>query len=177
MSRRSPADPHRVDVSTSGHEHGHERVPLRPRTGPRAAFLALTLVTAAGLAVDAYVHWQLAPRFDTLTGAASPHISQGQLFRLEAAFAVVAMVLVLLLTHNRVGALVAFLIAAGGLGAVLLYAFVDVGGFGPLPDMYDPTWYTEKTVSAVAEAVAAVAALCLMLMARGRRGAASEREP
>jgi len=43
-----------------------------------------------------------------------------------------------LLTRNRLGAVVAFLIGAGGLGAVLLYAYVDVGGFGPLPDMHDP---------------------------------------
>jgi hypothetical protein len=59
---------------------------------------------------------------------------------------------------------VAFLIAAGGLGAVLLYGYIDVGGFGPLPDMYDPIWYTQKTISAVAEAVAAVGGLCLLLM-------------
>jgi hypothetical protein len=123
----------------------------------------LTLVTAAGLGVDAYVHWRLAPGFDTLTGAASPHISQGQLFRLEAVLAVIAMLLVLL-TRHRLGALLAFLIAAGGLGAVLLYGYIDVGGFGPLPDMYDPIWYPEKTISAVAEAVAAVGALCLLLM-------------
>lgn len=122
----------------------------------------LTLLTAAGLAVDAYVHWHLAPNFDTLRGAASPHISQGQLFRLEAAFAVVAMLLVLV-ARSRLAAAVAFLVAAGGLGAVLLYAYVELGGIGPLPDMYDPDWYTEKTVSAVAEAIAAGAALCLFL--------------
>jgi energy-converting hydrogenase Eha subunit E len=129
----------------------------------------LTLFAAVGLGVDAYVHWGLAPRFDTLTGAASPHVSQGQLFRVEAALAVVALVLVLLI-RNRLGALVAFLVAAGGLAAVLLYAVVDVGGLGPFPDMYDPTWYTEKTISAVAEGVAAIAALCLLLMPRARRG-------
>ncbi|HET7723813.1 MAG TPA: hypothetical protein VFK68_04180 [Propionibacteriaceae bacterium] len=138
--------------------------------GPsRVTHWILAMVTAAGLAVDAYVHWQLAPRFDTLVGAASPHISQGQLFRVEAALAVVAIVLVLVLTRSRLGALVAFLVAGGGLAAVLLYAFVDVGGFGPMPDMYDPAWYTEKTVSAVAEAVAAITALCLLLVPRGRR--------
>jgi hypothetical protein len=170
MSRRSPADSDRVGVSTDDLDRTHERAPLRGRAGSKATRRTLSLITAAGLGVDAYVHWQLAPGFDTLTGAASPHISQGQLFRLEAVLAVIAMLLVLLLTRNRLGALVAFLIAAGGLGAVLLYAFVDVGGFGPLPDMYDPIWYTEKTISAVAEAVAAVGALCLLLMSgvRGR---------
>ena len=170
MSRRSPADSDGVDVSTDDLDLTHDRAPLRRRAGSRATRRTLSLITAAGLGVDAYVHWQLAPGFDTLTGAASPHFSQGQLFRLEAVLAVIAILLVLLLTRNRLGALVAFLIAVGGLCAVLLYAFIDVGGFGPLPDMYDPIWYTEKTISVVAEAVAAVAALCLLLMSgvRGR---------
>jgi len=170
MSRRSSADPDGVDVSTDDLDLTHERTAVRRRQGSKPTRRILTLITAAGLGVDAYVHWQLAPGFDTLTGAASPHFSQGQLFRLEAVLALIAVLLVLLLTRNRLGALVAFLIAAGGLGALLLYAFFDVGGFGPLPDMYDPIWYTEKTISAVAEAVAAVGALCLLLMSgvRGR---------
>ena len=123
----------------------------------------LILLAVAGMGVDAYVHWNLAPGFDTLTGTASPHISQGQLFRLEAALALVA-ILLLLLTRRRFAVVVAFLIAAGGLGAVLLYAYIDVGGVGPLPDMYEPFWYPEKTISAVAEGVAAVAALALLLL-------------
>jgi len=69
-----------------------------------------------------------------------------------------------LVTRRRVAAMVAFLIAAGGLGAVLLYGYVDVGGWGPLPNMYDPFWYPEKTMSAVAEAVAALGALWLLVM-------------
>jgi hypothetical protein len=170
MSSRPPADSDGVDVSTDDRDLTHEPAPLRRRAGSKPTRRTLSLITAAGLGVDAYVHWHLAPKFDTLTGAASPHISQGQLFRLEAVLALIAVLLVLLLTRNRLGALVAFLIAAGGLGALLLYAFFDVGGFGPLPDMYDPIWYTEKTISAVAEAVAAVGALCLLFMSgvRGR---------
>jgi hypothetical protein len=125
----------------------------------------LTLITAAGLGVDAYVHWHLAPNFDTLTGTASPHISQGQLFRLEALLALIAM-LAVLASRRRLFTAFAFLTAAGGLGALLLYGYVDVGGLGPLPDMYDPVWYPEKTISAIAEAVAAVGALCLLLLPR-----------
>ena len=163
MSRHWHSNPQGVDVRTADPGRTPGRSPLWRAAGSGGTRLVLTLVTAAGLGVDAYVHWQLAPGFDTLTGAASPHISQGQLFRLEAALAVIAMLLVLL-TRNRLGALVAFLVAAGGLGAVLLYGYIDVGGFGPLPDMYDPIWYTEKTISAIAEAVAAVGALCLLLI-------------
>ena len=136
-------------------------------TRSRSSRRLLTGVTVAGLGVDALVHWHLAGNFDTLIGNGTPHISQGQLFRLEAALAVIAMVMVLS-TRRRFAAAFAFLIAAGGLGALLLYGYVDVGGLGPLPDMYDPIWYTEKTISAVAEAVAAVAALGLLLLPRAR---------
>ncbi|MEP7036376.1 MAG: hypothetical protein ABI662_00140 [Dermatophilaceae bacterium] len=121
-------------------------------------------MVASGLAIDAYVHWHLAPGFDGIRGAASPHISQGELFRLESVLALTAMLLVLR-THHRNGAVVAFLIAAGGLGAVLLYGHFDIGGFGPVPDMYEPIWYPEKTISAIAEAVAALGSLCLLWLA------------
>jgi len=67
-----------------------------------------------------------------------------------------------LLPRRRLGAVVAFLIAAGGLGAVLLHGYVDVGSFGPLRNMYDPIWCTEKTINAIAEAVVAVGALALL---------------
>jgi hypothetical protein len=167
MSRRFAADRNRVRVSSADARGTREPAPTGRGAGRAAARWLLALVTAAGLGVDAYVHWQLAPRFDTLTGTGSPQISQGQLFRVEAGVAVIALLLVLL-TRNRLGALVALLVAAGGFGAVLLYAVVDVGGLGPVPDMYDPSWYTEKTFSAVAEAVAAIAALFLLFMPGGR---------
>jgi len=86
---------------------------------------------------------------------------------LETALALITMLL-MLLTRRRFAALVAFLIAAGGLGAVLLFAYVDVGGWGPLPNMYDPFWYPEKTVSAVAEAVAAYGGALAVGDAAGR---------
>jgi len=125
----------------------------------------LILIVAAGLGVDSYVHWHLAPGFDGIKGTASPNLSQGDLFRVESAVALIAM-LVVLLTRHRLAAMMAFLVAAGGLGAVLLYAYVDLGGFGPVPNMYDPFWYPEKTISAVAEAAAAVGALGLILLSR-----------
>jgi hypothetical protein len=47
----------------------------------------------------------------------------------------------------------------------VLYRYVDVGAFGPVPNMYDPFWApAEKTLSAVAEAVAALAALALFVI-------------
>ena len=37
------------------------------------------------------------------------------------------------------------------LGAVLLYRYVNVPMLGPLPAMYEPVWFLEKSLSAVAE--------------------------
>ena len=124
----------------------------------RLAGVALRSLVVAGLAVDAYVHLHLAGAYDANTAA----ISQGALFRVEAAAAVAAALLVLL-TRGRPGLVVAFLVAAGGVGAVLLYQYVDVGALGPFPDMYEPVSYPEKTFSLVAEAVAALAALATLL--------------
>lgn len=141
----------------------------RHRGGAMTAWrLSLRLLAAAGLAVDAVVHWGLAAQFDPVVGRGSLGVSEGALFRLEAAVALAAAVLVLLVRH-WVAALVALLVAAAGVGAVLLYNFVDVGAFGPVPDMFDPTWYPEKTLSLIGEAVAAVAAAALLLLARRDR--------
>jgi hypothetical protein len=124
--------------------------------------LWLKLVVAGGLAIDGYVHWNLAPDFDSFVGAGPHHVSQGQLFRVEAVLAAIALLLVLFMDH-LLAAAVAFVTAAGGLAAVLLYRYVDLGAIGPLPDMYDPTWYPEKTISVIAEGIVALAAIVLIL--------------
>ena len=129
--------------------------------------LLLRLFAAAGLGVDAYVHADLAAQFDGNTAS----ISQGTLFRLQAGAAALA-ALLLFAWGRRLASGLGFLIGASALGAVLLYRYVDVGKLGPLPDMYDPAWYTEKSVSAVAEAVAAVCCLALLGLLL-RRGSAS----
>jgi hypothetical protein len=116
----------------------------------------LRLVAAAGLALDAYVHTDLAGQFET-----GGTISESTLFLIQASLAALAALLVFV-RGRRPEAAFAFLVAAAALGAVLLYRYVDVGTIGPLPDMYDPSWYPEKTLSAVAEAVAVVASLGLL---------------
>ncbi|MGH3571953.1 MAG: hypothetical protein ACRDUW_09020 [Pseudonocardiaceae bacterium] len=122
------------------------------------------IVVAAGLGYDAYVHFDLAGNFD----ANRALISQGILFRVEAVAAILAALLVLLIQH-RAAASFAVLIASSALGAVLLYRYVDLGTLGPLPDMYEPSWYPEKTYSAIAEAAALVAAAALLSSRDGRQ--------
>lgn len=124
--------------------------------------LVLRVLAAAGLAYQAYVHFDLASRY----AAKKDQISQEDLFRIEGVAAVIAALAVLFLPRR--GAVLAFFVAAGGLAAVLVYRYIDVGAFAGLPNMYEPLWFSEKTNSAIAEAVAAVAALLLIVRRRAR---------
>lgn len=138
-------------------------------TRPRPLHLAALVLAVVGLAVDAWMHADLAARYDPI----SANVSQGTLFRLEAAIAALA-ALLLVLWRGRVSAAFAFLVAAGGLALLLIYRYHDVGAFGPFPDMYEPIWFGRKVLTAVAQAVAALAALYLLVVgppryrARGR---------
>ncbi len=134
-------------------------VPWRPAAAAVAGLWLLRLITAAALAVDAYVHADLAPAYDF----AGKGISQGDLFRIEAAAAALAALLLILLGTRPLVWAYALLVAFAGTGAVLLYRYVDVGALGPLRNMYEPVWYPEKTRSAVAEATATLAALSGLL--------------
>ncbi len=120
---------------------------------------ALRIIVAGGLVVDAVIHLQLASRYQL---AAPGGIGQGNLFRIEAVVAILSAVF-LLIKGNRLSYLVSFLVAGSALAAVLLYRYVDVGAIGPLPSMYEPLWFTKKTVTAIAEAVATVLSLIGML--------------
>ena len=118
----------------------------------------------AGLAIDAYVHLHLAAPYD---GVKSSVLTQGDLFRAEAALAIIA-ALALVVRPRRWTALIAFLVSAGGFALVLLYQYVNVGSIGPLPNMYDPVSSPEKTLSIAAEGIAALAALILLVLLERR---------
>ncbi|MBV9921379.1 MAG: hypothetical protein JOY78_11080 [Pseudonocardia sp.] len=117
----------------------------------------MTLIAAAGLAIDAYVHFDLASTYAPIKSSV---LNQGELFRGEATVATIAAAAVLL-RPRRYTAAFAFVVAAAGTAAVLVYAYVHIGAFGPFPDMYDPIWYPEKTLSVWAEGIGALAALAL----------------
>jgi hypothetical protein len=122
------------------------------------------VLAAAGLVVNAYVHAGLAPTYDGVVAS----VSQGDLFRLQAALGALAALLVLV--WRRVPAdLFAFVVAGGGLALLLLYRYVDVGELGPFPDMYETAWFGDKTVALVSQAVALVATALLLLTASRRR--------
>ncbi|TJZ49531.1 hypothetical protein FCH28_24850 [Streptomyces piniterrae] len=138
--------------------------PAPGRAGRTARGIARVLA-AAGLAVDAYVHAHLADRYDAIVQA----VSQGTLFRVEAGLAALAALLVLA-WRRPVADAFAWLVAAGGLALLLVYRYVDVGELGPVPNMYEPVWSTDKKITAVAQVVTLVAASFLLLTRRHRPG-------
>ncbi|MEO5653865.1 MAG: hypothetical protein ABIN79_01390 [Marmoricola sp.] len=132
--------------------------------------LIVRVLVAAGLVVDAVVHLRLASQYQLAQPAG---IGQGNLFRIQAVVAVLVAAYVLLR-----GSRLAFLTAAGvglsAFAAVVLYRYVQVPGLGPIPPMYEPVWFFQKSLSAVVEgaagALALVAALRAGPAARSRRG-------
>ena len=72
------------------------------------------------------------------------------------------------LRRLRASFAVAALVALSALVAVLLYRYVDVPSVGPIPSMYEPIWFFDKSLSAVAEGVAGVLAVVVFLVSTSR---------
>lgn len=120
--------------------------------------LALRVVAALALAASAYIHIDLAagPLF------ADEQVSVAGLFIGQA----ITAALVALWVFAR-GSRLAWL-ATGGVGlaslaALVVSVYVVVPSIGPLPAVYEPFWYTEKVIAAIAAAIAAAAALVALL--------------
>jgi hypothetical protein len=137
------------------------RTALRSTRAPSTALMwVLRIVIAAGLAVDAVVHLRLASEYQM---AFPQGVGGGTLFRVEAAAAGLAAVAVLVWANRR-SYLLALAVAASAFLAVLLTRYVEVPAVGPLPSMYEPVWFFEKSLSAGAEALAALAAVAAFVI-------------
>ena len=112
------------------------------------------LVAAAGLVASGLLHLYLAPDFDLV----GEDITVGTLFRLQGVVAIADAVWLLARRRDRLPALVALVVGAGSFVALVLSTYVQVPALGPLPELHEPIWYEEKVASAVAAAVAALAA-------------------
>ncbi|MBC3841136.1 hypothetical protein GXW82_15060 [Streptacidiphilus sp. 4-A2] len=117
----------------------------------------LRAVAAVGLGIDAGIHAQLAGQY----GAVSASISEGTLFRIESGAAALAALLVLV-WRKPAGDLFAALTVAAGVAAILLYRYIDVGTLGPLPDMYEPVWFTDKVWALTGQVLALLALIPLL---------------
>ncbi len=125
-----------------------------------APVLLVRLVAAAALTVVAGVHLDLAAGY-ALVG---DQVTQGDLFRVQAAVAGVV-ALALLVRPARVVWLMAAAVGLASLLAVVVTVYVAVPAVGPLPRIFEPVWYAEKAVAAVAAGAALLAALTGLLLA------------
>jgi hypothetical protein len=133
--------------------------------------MALRVLTALALFIDAGVHIYLAPGYQ----AASPGgIGQGNLFLLEAAAALLA-ALYVLFRGSRASFALALAVALSAFVAVMVYRYVDIPAFGPFPAMYEPVWFFEKSLSAVAEGAGALLAAAGLLRTAPKRRASGPR--
>lgn len=121
----------------------------------RALSWLLRVITAGGLAVDAYVHFTRAPDYEGAPGA----ISQATMFRAESIAAIVVAVLVLV-TGARIAWLLAFLVGISAVVAVLISRYTTLGPIGPFGLVPEADWTTPgKILATIAEAVVTVVAL------------------
>jgi hypothetical protein len=123
-----------------------------------AAKITLIVIVVAGLTIDAYVHFNLATNYELIK---TRTLSQADLFRIEGAVAIVA-ALLLLVRPRRYTAALAATVAGSALLVLLVYRYNNIGQLGPIPSMYEPIWYTKKTVAAYAEGAALIAAVALL---------------
>lgn len=137
-----------------------------------AVRIGLILIVVAGLAIDAYTHLHLADDYDPVK---TDTLSQGDLFRAQSIVAIVA-ALLLIVRPRRWTAALAAIVSGSALAAVLVYRYVDIGQIGPIPSMYEAIWYGEKTLSAVAEGAAFVAAVALLFVPWSRSAGAHRRD-
>lgn len=126
--------------------------------------IALRVIVVAALVLDAVVHLRLVSGYQAGQPAG---IGTGNVFRIASTLAIVAALWVLL-RGSRAAYAAAFAVAFSAVVAVVLYRYVDVPQLGPIPPMYEPIWFFEKTLSAVAEGVGAIAA-AIGVATTGRR--------
>lgn len=126
------------------------------------AEIVLRLLVAATLVVDAVVHFRLAPGYQLANPGG---IGQGNLFYIESAVAVIVAAYVVI-RGSRPAYLAALLVTGSALAAVLLSTSVALPAIGPIPAMYEPIWYFEKTLSAVAEGLGAALSIVGLIAIR-----------
>lgn len=128
----------------------------------RPVLLVLRILIAVALVVSAVIHFQLAAGFQQ---AAPSGIGGGNLFRIQGAVAVLAALYVLIRGTQR-SFLLAAAVALASLVAVIAYRYIQIPAIGPIPSMYEPVWYTTKTITAIAEGLALVLALAAYTLHR-----------
>lgn len=136
----------------------------------RALRVAALAILAASLLLNAVIHLRLAVAFDGIPGTIA---SQGDLFRAQAAVNILVIPVVVLARRIWADA-AAIAIALGGAALIVITALVplDLTWVG-LPYLFEPAYYSDKTVALVAQVVAAVAGGGLLVLRRRSAGSPS----
>lgn len=147
-------------MATTPLEHSRAESPSPlARTGA----VAVRLVGVVLLAMSAGTHLHLAPLYNI-----GPPITTGQLFVAQGVLT--ALIALWLLVRNSVAAwLVATVLMAASLAAVLASVRLSIPAFGPFPSLYEPIWFPEKVLSALAEGSFVALSLARAAVLRRRR--------
>ena len=116
--------------------------------------LAVRLLTAAALSVSAWIHAGLS----SSPYAAGGQITLGALFLAQAVVAALVALWVAV-RPSRAAYAAAAVVATASFVALVLSTYVRLPSVGPFPVLYEPVWYADKVVAAVAAGVALLAAL------------------
>ena len=92
-------------------------------------------------------------------------LTVGDLFRAQGVVSLLVATAVVTV-RRRLVLLAAVLVAAASTAAVVSSVYLRVPALGPLPELYEPVWYTEKFVSATATAVAVLVGSAALLRRR-----------
>lgn len=122
-------------------------------------------VVAVALAVSGYLHLDLADVFDGV----GEQVTLGTLFRVQGGAALLVAAWLLPARGSWLPELAALLVGLASAVAVVLSVYVRIPPLGPLPEIYEPIWYAEKTASAVTAALAAAGAAALLAARRRTR--------
>lgn len=142
-----------------------ERIEPGRNRGRTAAAFVLRILATAGLSVDAVVHARLASGYQA---AAPGGFGEGNLFVAEAVTAAVVGLYVLV-RGSRPAWVLALLTAGGGLLVLLAYRYIEIPAFGPFPAMYEPVWFFDKTLTALAQAAVVLLAAGALILHRRTR--------
>jgi hypothetical protein len=138
--------------------------PHRARTG-----MLLRVLGAVTLGYSGWLHLRIA--LDRPPLFADGQVTLSGLFIAQAVAA--AVVVLWVLVRGDLLAWLAFgAVALGSLVALVASVYVEIPSIGPFPVIYEPFWYADKNLAAVAAALASVIALVAVVSLLRRRRSA-----
>src|SRR3954447_16440514 len=106
----------------------------------------LRVIGALALGLSAYLHAKIAS--DSRPLFADGEVRLSGLFVAQAIAATIVSLWVLL-QGSRLAWLAFGAVALGSFVAVVMTTYVTIPSIGPLPEIHDPIWYTDKTLAAI----------------------------